>query len=90
MDDFEKCLEENLKDPEFAEEWESSAPARECMHAIIGARIEQKITQKELAKRAGVSISTVHKIEDGESNIKISTLQKIASGLGKSLHIEFI
>ena len=49
MSDFKKHLNEQLKNPEFAAEWERQRPEREYIKAIIAARIEQNLTQKELA-----------------------------------------
>jgi predicted transcriptional regulator len=89
MDDFQEYLEEQLKDPEFAEEWEKQQPEREYIAAIIRACGEQNLTQKELAKRAGIRQSNLSRIETGKCSPTVSTLQQIASGLGKTLHIEF-
>jgi len=89
MDDLQRYLEEQLKDPEFAEEWERQRPEREYIKAIIGARIEKNLTQKELAERTGIRQSNLSRIENGNCSPTIATLQQIASGMGKTLHIEF-
>jgi predicted transcriptional regulator len=89
MSDFRKHLEQNLKDPEFAVEWESQRPEREYIKAIIAARIEQNLTQKELAEKAGIRQSNISRIENGNCSPTIATLQLIARGMGKTLHIEF-
>ena len=89
MDDLQRYLEEQLKDPEFAAEWERQRPEREYIKAIIGARIEKNLTQKELAERTGIRQSNLSRIENGNCSPTIATLQQIASGMGKTLHIEF-
>jgi DNA-binding XRE family transcriptional regulator len=89
MDDFRKHLEEQLKDAEFATEWERQRLEREYISALIGARIEQNMTQEELARKAGIRQSNLSRVETGNCSPTVSTLQKIAGGLGKSLHIEF-
>ncbi|MCL2052379.1 MAG: helix-turn-helix domain-containing protein [Lachnospiraceae bacterium] len=89
MSDFQDYLSKKLKDPVFAAEWERQRPEREYMKAIIGARIEKDMTQKELAKRAGIRQSNISRIESGNCSPTIATLQKIADGLGRRLHIEF-
>ena len=89
MDDLHKYLEEQLKDPEFAAEWERQRPEREYIKAIIGARIEKNLTQKELAEKTGIRQSNISRIENGNCSPTIATLQQIASGMGKTLHIEF-
>ncbi len=89
MSDFRKHLEENLKDPDFADEWERQRPEREYIKAIITARMEQNLTQKELAEKIGIRQSNISRIENGNCSPTIATLQLIANGMGKILHIEF-
>ena len=89
MSDFRNHLNELLKDPNFAEEWERQRPEREYMEAIIAARVEQKLTQKELAERTGIRQSNISRIENGNCSPTIATLQQIANGMGKTLYIEF-
>jgi len=89
MSDFRKHLDEQLKDPEFAAEWEYQRPDREYIKAIIAARIEQNLTQKELSARTGIRQSNISRIENGNCSPTVATLQQIADGVGKTLHIEF-
>ena len=89
MSDFNKYLSEQMQDPEFAAEYERQRPAREYTKAIIDARSEQNITQKELAERTGIRQSNISRIENGSCSPSINTLQEIAAGMGKKLHIEF-
>jgi predicted transcriptional regulator len=89
MSDLKKHLERQLKNPEFAAEWETQRPEREYIKAIIAARIEQNITQKELAERSGIRQSNISRIENGNCSPTVATLQQIANGVGKTLHIEF-
>lgn len=89
MTAHQKYLKKQLKDPEFAAEWEHQRPEREYIKAIIAARIEQNLTQKELAQRTGLRQSNISRIENGNCSPTIATLQQIADGVGKSLYIEF-
>ena len=89
MSNFKNHLTEQLKNPEFAAEWERQRPEREYIKAIIAARIETNLTQKELAQKTGIRQSNISRIENGKSSPTIATLQQIADGVGKTLHIEF-
>jgi predicted transcriptional regulator len=89
MSDFRKHLTKQLKDPEFSVEWERQRPEREYIKAITAARMEQNLTQKELAERTGIRQSNISRIENGNCSPTIATLQQIADGVGKTLHIEF-
>jgi len=89
MSDFERHLEEQLKDPEFASEWEAQKPERDYIKAILEVRKDQNLTQKELAEKSGVKQSNISRIETGSASPTVATLQKIAKGVGKTLHLEF-
>ena len=52
------------------------------------ARKEAKITQEELANRTGTKKSYISRIENGKSDIQLSTFYKLIEfGLGKTLNI---
>ncbi len=89
MSDLNKYLEEQMKDPEFKAEYERSRPEFELMKAMIAARNEMNLTQKELADKIGMRQSNISRIERGASSPNVDTLKAIAKGLGKELHIEF-
>ncbi|MDR1059828.1 MAG: helix-turn-helix transcriptional regulator [Clostridiales bacterium] len=89
MNDFNKHLARRLENPEFAAEWEHQRPEREYIKAIIAARMEQNLTQEELARKTGIRQSNISRIENGNCSPTIATLQQIAEGVGKTLHIEF-
>lgn len=58
-------------------------------NSIIEARNHFGMTQKELSERVGMYQAEISKIERGLSNPSISTLQRIAEGMGLELCIEF-
>ena len=89
MGDFRKYLDEKLKEPEFAAEWERLQPELEIMRTLIKARAENNLTQKQLAEKTGIRQSNISRIENGTCSPTISTLQTLAEGMGKHLHIEF-
>jgi ribosome-binding protein aMBF1 (putative translation factor) len=64
-------------------------PEYEIIKQIIQARIEQNISQKELAERIGTKQAHISRLEGGEYNPSLKFLKKVAKGLGKELHITF-
>lgn len=46
------------------------------------ARKKKGVTQEEVAARAGIHVSTLGRIERGESNAPLQTLNKIAQAIG--------
>ncbi len=90
MGDIKKFLEEQLENEEFKKEYESSRVEFDIVRAIIRARIEQNITQKELSVKSGIRQSNISRIETGSVSPTIATLEALAEGLGKRLKIEFV
>jgi DNA-binding XRE family transcriptional regulator len=69
-------------DPELAAEWERLALARMVATRLIAYRCDNGLSQRELAKRLGVSQPRVVELESGEKNPQIETLVKIAATTG--------
>jgi DNA-binding XRE family transcriptional regulator len=86
---WEDLKAELLKNPEALNEYKALEPEYEIIRQIIQARIEQDITQGELAKRIGTKQSNISRLEGGEYNPSLQFLKKVAFGLGKELHISF-
>lgn len=90
MSDFREFLSRQLEDPAFAAEYEAMRPEYEAVRAVIAARLENHMTQKELAEKTGIRQSNISRIESGASSPTIDTLSRIAAGMGKRLKIEFV
>ena len=89
MTNYQEFKEKLLKDPEFRTEYEKTRPEFEIMHALIDARINSNMTQKELSDKSGIRQSNISRIENGTCSPTIATLQALAEGLGKKLSISF-
>lgn len=89
MSEFQNLLQEELKDPEFKKEWDDMQPEMDVIRAMIDARIEQNLTQKELAKRTGIDQADISKLENGTRNPSLKLLKRLAHGMGMQLKIEF-
>lgn len=89
-DDYDKYLDVQLEKKSFKREWEALEPEYIIMKAIIEARTSQGLTQKELSLRSGIAQGDISKIENGNANPSIKTLQRLATAMGKCLRIEFI
>ena len=87
---FNDFLEEQLQDPEFRREYEALQPERAVIQAMIDARKTSGLTQKELAERTGIAQGDISKLENGNANPSIRTLQRLASGMGMTLKVEFV
>ena len=58
--------------------------------SLINARAQAGMTQKQLSDIVGIYQADISKIERGLANPSISTLQRLAEGLGMQLQIKFV
>ena len=86
---FDEHLAEMMQDPEFRHEYEALQPEYEIIRQLMTARVDQGLTQKELAQRIGIRQSNISRLESGNYNPSLAFLKKVATGLGKQLHVEF-
>jgi DNA-binding XRE family transcriptional regulator len=77
-------------DPQFAAEWERLALARMVATRLIAYRSENGISQRELARRLGISQPRVVELESGEKNPQIETLMKISATTGIEFAIDVV
>ena len=82
-------MQEQLKNPEFKAEYEALEPEYQLISAMIRAREEQKISQRQLSERTGIAQADISRIETGEGNPTLQTLQRLAAGLGMKLELVF-
>lgn len=88
--DFEEYLAERFaKHPEEKAAFEDLAPYFEIGAQLTGLRIKYDLTQKQLAAKIGVHQSEIARIENGQRNMSIKTMQKIARAFGGTVHIRF-
>lgn len=90
MDDFDKYLEEQLKDPNFKKEWDDHEMEYQLTMMLLKEREAQHLTQTELAERTGIRQSNISRIEKGQVSPTLATLRRIARGLGKELQVRFV
>lgn len=90
MTKFDDFLKEQLKDTEIKEEYEALEPEFAIIQAMIDARKLKGITQKELSERTGIAQGDISKLENGNGNPSIKTLQRLAKAMGMSVKIEFV
>lgn len=90
MTNFKDLLNERLKDPGFRSEYDALEPEFAIVQAMIDARKQTGMTQKQLSELTGIAQGDISKIENGSANPSLRTLQRLAAGLGMRLKIEFL
>ena len=75
MTKFNDFLNEQVKDPEFKKEYDALKPELSIIQAIIDARKNSGMTQKDLAERTGITQGDISRLENGSANPSLKTLQ---------------
>ena len=88
--EFDDFLGEQLKDPEIREEYEALQPEYAAIQAMIDARVRSGMTQKELSEKTGIAQGDISRIERGNANPSLRTLQRLARGMKITLRLEFV
>lgn len=79
---YEEHVKKLLKNKKVREEYEKLLPEYELARSIIEQRLKKKMTQEEVARKAGMPQSTISRIEGLTHGLpKISTLKKIANAI---------
>ncbi len=90
MTAFNDFLREKMKDPAFKAEYEELEPEFAIIQAMIDARKSGGMTQRQLAEKTGIAQGDISKLENGSANPSLRTLQRLASGMGMKLKVEFL
>ncbi|MBD3270283.1 helix-turn-helix domain-containing protein [Candidatus Peregrinibacteria bacterium] len=88
MNDLKKYVEKRKQhDPEFAKDYDSGYENFKIGEVLKQARLEQGLTQEELAVRLHTKKTAISRIENHAEDIRLSTLEKYAQALDKELHV---
>ena len=88
--DFDDLLKEKLKNPEFKKHYDYYGKQLEIAYQILQLRKKKHISQAQLAKKIGTKQSNIARIESGQQNFSVETLEKIAGALDCNLKIMFL
>ena len=89
MTQFNEFLEEQLRDPVLKKEYDALEAEFSIMQALIDARKQSGLTQKQLAERTGIAQADISRLERGAGNPSLKTLHRLAEGMGMRLKIDF-
>ena len=89
MSRFNEYRNMKLQDPEFKREYDALESEFDIIQAMIDARKQSGLTQKELAERTGINQADISKLENGTANPSIRTLRRLAEGMGMKMKLVF-
>jgi len=86
---YKEHRKELLKDKKVREEYNKLLPEFELAKSIVEQRVRKKLTQEQVAKKAGMPQSTISRIEGLTHGLpKLATLKKIANALDADIVIK--
>jgi len=88
LTNYEQDLKRRLKNPAFRKGFEEEYAKVKFAYQMMQLRKKQRISQAQLAKKLGTTQSVVARMEAGQQNFTLETLQKVADAFGRSLKIE--
>ena len=86
---LDQYIKDQLTDPKFEKAWKKGEVSYQVTRELIKARIERKISQRQLAQKANTTQAVISRVENMTANPSIGLLQKIAKALGKNLEVKF-
>ena len=90
MSSYKDYKKRALQNPEVKAEYDALQPEYDIIQAMINARVQQNMTQKDLSAKTGITQADISRIENGTRNPSLSMVKKLAQGLGMQLKLEFV
>lgn len=85
-DFLDEIVEERAKEnPEFADMVEAALERRQLLRELAQRRAEQGLTQEVVAERMNTSQSAVARMEAGEIDARLSTVERYAAAVGQKV-----
>lgn len=84
---FKQFKTKTLKDKAVKAEYDALAPEYEVVRTIIKHRLKKGWSQTELAEAIGSRQPVISRLERGEGNPSLQTLQRIARALNLRLQV---
>ncbi len=89
MKNYSNFKNKLLKDKEVRKKYDELSAEFAIAEAVIAKRIEQGMSQSELATKVGTKQSAISRLESGNYNPSIKLLEKVATALNLKLSVSF-
>lgn len=74
------------ENPAFPALVQAALSRRTLLHALAARRVERGLTQRAVAARMGTSQAAVDRLEAGDANVTIGTLERFAAAVDAEIH----
>lgn len=79
-----------MKDPKFVAACKELEPEYTLARTIIEARINEGLSQAELAERMGTTQPVIARMESGRQSMNVATLHKLAKATNTKVQISLV
>ena len=86
---WSKVRAEILSDPEVRAEYNALKPEFDLIRQLIDLRIKRGLSQRQLAKRAGMQQPSIARLEGGRGG-SLRTLRRVAEALGADVKVSLV
>lgn len=83
---WREYLDEQMRDPEFATEYQALDGEYALIRQLIALRIRRGLSQRQLAERAGMKQPSIARLESGRA-ANLQTLRRIADALDADVRV---
>lgn len=87
---IDKYFNERMKDPEFRRAYDELEPEFAIIKQIIDLRLKRKMTQTELARRAGTPQPSIARLESRGQVKNLDYLRRIAKALNARVEVRLV
>lgn len=86
--DYRELKKELLKNKEIRKAYDELGPQYDLISSVIRKRLEQGLTQADLAQKVGTKQSAISRFESGAYNPSMLFMGKVAQALGTRVKIK--
>ncbi|HMQ01734.1 MAG TPA: helix-turn-helix transcriptional regulator [Candidatus Doudnabacteria bacterium] len=84
---FDEMLAKEMKNKKFAKAYQNLEFEYQIRKLLLLRRIQQNLTQRQLAKKIGIKQPIISRLESGNYNPSVKFLKKVAKALDAKLEI---
>jgi DNA-binding XRE family transcriptional regulator len=89
-DDLDSYIDERSREPGFRAQHAAALSRREMMRRMADARLAADRTQTELGAVVGTSQAQIARIEKGDADCRISSIERYAAALGFEVRYQLV
>jgi ribosome-binding protein aMBF1 (putative translation factor) len=87
VDDY---FDRQMKNPEFAREYEALKPEFEIVNQIIALRLKRQMSQRDLAEKMGTYQPSIARFERRRMTTDLSFLRRVADALDADVTVSIV